>query len=102
MEHCDRGPLPLDAKILSERATKCRAYAKALHYKEVEFHLGATTEVLEALISINNKLQHPEASQGVLVYAMKNNGSSELKIKERWYEKLHDWTNALMAYQQKR
>lgn len=101
MEHCEKGPLPLDTTLLGERAMKCRAYAKALHYKEDEFHGGPTTEVLEALISINNKLQQPEAAAGVLEYAMKNHGA-DLKIKERWYEKLHDWENALRAYQQTR
>jgi FKBP12-rapamycin complex-associated protein len=40
MEHCDKGPLPLDSKVLGERAMHCRAYAKALHYKEDEFHKG--------------------------------------------------------------
>jgi len=29
---------------------KCRAYAKALHYKEEEFHRGPTTQILESLI----------------------------------------------------
>jgi FKBP12-rapamycin complex-associated protein len=72
MEHVDRGPLPLNAKTLAERAIKCRAFAKALHYKEEEFHKGPTTEVLGALISINNKLQQSEASFGVLEYANKN------------------------------
>jgi FKBP12-rapamycin complex-associated protein len=33
MEHCDKGPLPLDPVLLGEQAVKCRAYAKALHYK---------------------------------------------------------------------
>lgn len=47
----------------------CRAYAKALHYKEEEFHVGPTTRTLESLISINNKLQQPDAAGGVLVYA---------------------------------
>ncbi|KAI1309348.1 Serine/threonine-protein kinase mTOR [Halotydeus destructor] len=101
MEHCDKGPLPLDPKLLATRAIQCRAFAKALHYKEDEFHKGPTTEVLESLISINNKLQHPEAAAGVLVYAMKNSVNN-LKVKERWYEKLHEWDNALKAYSQKR
>ncbi|XP_064459506.1 serine/threonine-protein kinase mTOR-like [Ornithodoros turicata] len=101
MEHCEKGPLPLDQKLLGERAMKCRAYAKALHYKEDEFHKGPTTEVLEALISINNKLQQPEAASGVLDYASKCH-AADLKVKERWYEKLHDWDNALKAYQQAR
>nr|QGN03465.1 target of rapamycin [Ixodes ricinus] len=101
MEHCEKGPLPLNQKLLGERAMKCRAYAKALHYKEDEFHNGPTTEVLEALISINNKLQQPEAAAGVLDYATKCH-ATDLKVKERWYEKLHDWDNALRAYGQAR
>ncbi len=28
MEHCDKGPLPIDPAILGEQAIKCRAYAK--------------------------------------------------------------------------
>jgi len=54
---------------------KCRAYAKALHYKEEEFHRQPTTDTLEALISINNKLQQPESAAGVLEYAMKHHRS---------------------------
>lgn len=50
MEHCDRGPLPLDTTLLGERAIKCRAYAKALHYREEEFHRGPNTTILESLI----------------------------------------------------
>jgi FKBP12-rapamycin complex-associated protein len=100
MEHVDRGPLPLNEKTLAERAIKCRAFAKALHYKEEEFHKGPTTDVLGALISINNKLQQPEAAVGVLEYANKNQ-FNEIEVKERWYEKLHDWENALKAYKLK-
>ncbi|XP_027052994.1 serine/threonine-protein kinase mTOR [Pocillopora verrucosa] len=100
MEHTEKGALPLNNDLLGEQASKCRAYAKALHYKEEEFHRGPTTETLEALISINNKLQQPQAAHGVLVYAMKNHGA-DVKIKERWYEKLHDWEQALEAYNKK-
>ncbi|KAH3893902.1 hypothetical protein DPMN_018054 [Dreissena polymorpha] len=100
MEHCDKGPLPLEASLLGQRAMKCRAYAKALHYKEEEFHRGPTTDTLEALISINNKLQQPESAAGVLEYAMKHH-RADLKIQEGWYEKLHDWPRALKAYEQK-
>ena len=35
---------------MGECAMKCRAYAKALHYKEEEFHSGPTAATLEALI----------------------------------------------------
>ncbi|KAG8190056.1 hypothetical protein JTE90_023028 [Oedothorax gibbosus] len=101
MEHCEKGPLPLKSTLLGEKAIECRAYAKALHYKEDEFHKGPTSEILETLISINNKLHQPEAATGVLEYAMKNHGA-DLKVKERWYEKLHKWDKALNAYQQAR
>uniref|UniRef100_A0A8C5B3T0 Serine/threonine-protein kinase TOR n=1 Tax=Gadus morhua TaxID=8049 RepID=A0A8C5B3T0_GADMO len=103
MEHSDKGPLPLrddnGIVLLGERAAKCRAYAKALHYKELEFQKGPSPLILEALISINNKLQQPEAASGVLDYAMKHFG--ELEIQATWYEKLHEWEDALLAYGKK-
>ena len=105
MEHTDIGSLPLSEDLLGQCASKSRAYAKALHYKEQEFHNGLKTETLEALISINNKLQQPEAANGILGYAMKDHGKDikvkGVKVKERWYEKLHDWENALQAYKKK-
>lgn len=70
MEHCegDVPPLPIDPVRLGERAMHCRAYAKALHYKEYEFHKTKepTAAIYEALISINNKLQQKEAAAGKL------------------------------------
>uniref|UniRef100_H3B8U3 Serine/threonine-protein kinase TOR n=1 Tax=Latimeria chalumnae TaxID=7897 RepID=H3B8U3_LATCH len=54
MEHSDKGPLPLrddnGIVLLGERAAKCRAYAKALHYKELEFQKGPSPAILESLI----------------------------------------------------
>ncbi|XP_076064565.1 serine/threonine-protein kinase Tor isoform X2 [Oratosquilla oratoria] len=100
MEHCDKGPLPLELQLLGEKAMECRAYAKALHYKEEEFHKGPTSEVLEHLISINNKLGQKEAAAGLLEYARKNN-RSDMKVQERWHEKLHEWDKALEAYHKK-
>ena len=64
MEHCEKGPLPLEPEFLGERAMQCCAYAKALHYKEEQFTKTPTSEVLESLISINNKLQNKEAAAG--------------------------------------
>ena len=40
--------------------------------QEEEFHRGPATKTLESLISINNKLQQPDAAAGVLVYAKKH------------------------------
>ncbi|XP_015759867.1 PREDICTED: serine/threonine-protein kinase mTOR-like [Acropora digitifera] len=54
MEHTEKGALPLNNDLLGEQASRCRAYAKALHYKEEEFHRGPTTETLEALIRSGN------------------------------------------------
>jgi len=65
MEHDDK-PLPIPIRTLSSYSTKCHAYAKALHYKEVEFHSSTSTQVIENLISINNQLQQPDAAMGIL------------------------------------
>jgi FKBP12-rapamycin complex-associated protein len=57
-------------------------------------------QVLESLISINNKLQQKEAAAGLLEYAMKKH-EGEIRVQERWHEKLHDWERALEAYRKK-
>jgi FKBP12-rapamycin complex-associated protein len=49
-------------------ANKCHAYAKALHYKEIEFHSNQAA-CLESLIAINNQLEQPEAAVGILKHA---------------------------------
>lgn len=54
----DEKPLPIDPRTLGQLAEKCNAYAKALHYKEMEFKT-TPQNTLEALISINNQLQQP-------------------------------------------
>lgn len=76
-----------------------RAYAKALHYKEEEFQQNASSSVVEALISINNKLQQKEAAEGLLQYVMQRN--CDMQIQVRWYEKLHNWDKALGLYQER-
>uniref|UniRef100_A0A8D9ABA5 Serine/threonine-protein kinase TOR n=1 Tax=Cacopsylla melanoneura TaxID=428564 RepID=A0A8D9ABA5_9HEMI len=95
MDHCDKGPLPLNTTILGERAIQCRAYAKALHYKEEEFLKSPDAGVIEALISINNKLQQKEAANGLLEFV------KEGEVQERWYEKLQRWDKALASYEEK-
>ena len=100
MEHCEKGPLPLDPQLLGERAIHCRAYAKALHYKEDEFHKGPTSQVIESLISINNKLQQKEAAAGLLNYVMTHKDDN-FKVQERWYEKLNRWDTALKSYEER-
>ncbi|KAJ0174518.1 hypothetical protein K1T71_009626 [Dendrolimus kikuchii] len=103
MEHCEGGTFPISTHLLGERAMHCRAYAKALHYKEEEFRNGATSQVVEALIHINNKLQQKEAAEGLLerVMAQREAGDAHLKVQIRWYEKLHNWEKALNLYSEK-
>lgn len=55
-------------RTLGALAEKCHAFAKALHYKELEYH-NNPAGTIEALISINNQLRQPDAAQGVLELA---------------------------------
>ncbi len=54
-----QGGLPIEIDVLAELALKCRSYAKALHYKELEHELGGGSSCIEDLISINKKLDLP-------------------------------------------
>lgn len=71
--------------------------------QEEEFRSGATSQVVEALIHINNKLQQKEAAEGLLerVMAQREAGDLSLKVQIRWYEKLHNWEKALNLYEEK-
>ena len=97
MEHDDK-PLPIDIRTLGAYAAKCHAYAKALHYKELEFINKPQTDTIEALISIYNQLQQPDAAVGILKYAQ---AQHQVELKESWYEKLQRWDDALAAYERK-
>ena len=61
---CSQGGLPVEASLLGLKAMECRAYAKALHYQEEQFHKSPSYDVLQSLISINNKLGQKEAATG--------------------------------------
>ncbi|TPX35002.1 hypothetical protein SmJEL517_g02512 [Synchytrium microbalum] len=97
MEHDDKA-LPIDIRTLGKYAAKCHAFAKALHYKELEFISEPTPGTIENLISINNQLQQPDSAVGILTYAQQNH---EVELKESWYEKLQRWEDALAAYERK-
>ncbi|XP_072960137.1 serine/threonine-protein kinase TOR [Typha angustifolia] len=101
MEH-DEKHLPIDTRLLGALAEKCRAFAKALHYKEIEFEaalskkMGANpVTVVESLIHINNQLHQHEAAVGILTYSQQY---LDVQLKESWYEKLQRWDEALKAY----
>ncbi|KAH7835891.1 hypothetical protein Vadar_030886 [Vaccinium darrowii] len=101
MEH-DENPLPIDIRLLGALAEKFRAFAKAVHYKEMEFE-GAHSNrmdanhvaVVEALIHINNQLHQYEAAVGIVTFAQQY---LNVQLKESRYEKLQQWDNALVAY----
>ena len=50
MEHDDKR-LPQDTRTLGALAEKCHAFAKALHYKEMDVGRGASTPSTHALHS---------------------------------------------------
>ena len=97
MEHDDKA-LPIDIGTLGVYAGRCHAYAKALHYKELEFEEEKTPSVVEALIFINNQLQQSDAAVGILRNAQKYR---DFELKETWFEKLSRWDEALHAYQRR-
>jgi FKBP12-rapamycin complex-associated protein len=73
-----KGGLPIKINVLADLAIKCRAYSKALHYKEVEYIRERSGSCVEYLIDINKKLDLPEAALGVLKSAkteLKRRGS---------------------------
>ncbi|KAK5092938.1 phosphatidylinositol kinase-related protein kinase tor1 [Exophiala xenobiotica] len=97
MEHDDKS-LPIDIRTLGRFAGKCHAWAKALHYKELEFEQDQNSHSVEALISINNQLQQSDAAIGILRRAQ---AYGEVELKEAWFERLQRWEEALAAYQKR-
>ncbi|KAM7186650.1 phosphatidylinositol 3-kinase tor2 [Rhypophila sp. PSN 637] len=98
MEHDDKA-LPIDIRTLGREAARCHAYAKALHYKELEFLQDHNSGAVEALIVINNQLQQSDAAIGILrkVKAYKDG----IQLRESWFEKLERWDEALNFYCQR-
>ncbi|KAF8928817.1 armadillo-type protein [Dissophora ornata] len=97
MEHDDK-PLPIEISTLGKYAHSCHAYAKALHYSELQFMKDHSTSSIESLLSNNNHLQQPDAAAGILTYAQRYH---DVELKESWYERLHRWEDALAAYDKK-
>ncbi|CAK7224906.1 phosphatidylinositol kinase-related protein kinase tor1 [Sporothrix bragantina] len=96
MEHDDKA-LPIDIRVLGREAGRCHAYAKALHYKELEFLQDQSSSSVEALISINNQLQQSDAAIGILRKAQLY--SDGIQLRETWFEKLERWEEALEFYE---
>jgi FKBP12-rapamycin complex-associated protein len=98
MEHDDKA-LPIDIRVLGREAGRCHAYAKALHYKELEFLQDQSGGAVEALIQINNQLQQYDAAIGILRRAQLY--SDGIALRETWFEKLERWEEALDFYKQR-
>jgi FKBP12-rapamycin complex-associated protein len=90
--------LPIDIRTLGQYARRCHAYAKALHYKEIEFQANPSSSTIESLIGIYNQLQMRDAAVGILSYAQHKH---RVELKETWYETLQRWDEALAAYERK-
>jgi FKBP12-rapamycin complex-associated protein len=97
MEHDDK-VLPISMRTLGQYALKCHAYAKALHWKELECMSEPLPETIEALIRINNQLNQPDVAVGILTHAQQ---TYDMELQEEWYEKLERWEDALSAYERK-
>ncbi|KAI0924480.1 hypothetical protein AcW2_005356 [Taiwanofungus camphoratus] len=97
MEHEEKA-LPIENRTLGEYAMKYHAYAKALHYKELEFFTETSPTIIEALLSINSKLQQHDAAWGTLLIAREQ---YDISKHEEWYERLGRWQEALKTYEKK-
>ncbi|KAF7911617.1 hypothetical protein BELL_0285g00080 [Botrytis elliptica] len=98
MEHDDKA-LPIDIRVLGREAGRCHAWAKALHYKELEFCQDQTSGAVEALIQINNQLQQYDAAIGILRKAQLYKDG--ITLRETWFEKLERWEEALEFYKRR-
>ena len=97
MEHDDKA-LPLDVRALGGCAGRCHAFAKALHWKELEYNADQSLSAVDALININNNLQQTDAAFGILKRAHHH---SEVDVQENWYEKLGRYEDALQSFQRR-
>ncbi|KAJ3227345.1 phosphatidylinositol kinase- protein kinase tor1 [Clydaea vesicula] len=97
MEHDDKA-LPINIRTLSVYAAKCQSFAKALHYRELEFLSEPHPNTIDGLIIINHLLQQSDSAIGILNYAQK---FLNIEMKENWYERLNRWEDGLAAYEKK-
>lgn len=67
MEFMDQGLLPVPEEVLSQQAFEVRSFAKALHYREREFHrLVDAQKVLERARASSNASTRPQLVYPVL------------------------------------
>jgi FKBP12-rapamycin complex-associated protein len=86
---------------LGNIALKCKAYAKALYYKECDFRNFSDLNTFEELISLYYELKLPESAIGILKQAKKNKDNSSTIHEDNWYIKLHQWKEGLKTVNSK-
>ena len=100
MEH-DVNALPIEPHVLAGLAEKSLAFAKALHYRELEFQTSPASS-FESLININKKLNMYDGAMGVLCKVQKMNAHKEEgRLKEDMLMSLEKWTEALEVNEKK-
>ena len=97
MEH-DVNALPIEPRVLAGLAEKSLAYAKALHYRELEF-LTSPATCFESLININKKLNIYDGAMGVL--QKMNAHKEQARLREDMLMSLEKWPEALEVYEKK-
>jgi serine/threonine-protein kinase mTOR len=80
-------PLPIKNRTLGEYAMKFNAYAKALHYKELEFFSETSPNIIEALIEINTARRRLEIARE----------HYDVSKHEEWYERLAKCPRPLLS-----
>lgn len=98
VEYMERNsaPLPISYGFLAEHSFSHKAYAKALHYKELEFFRDPSPITIEALVEINALLRQGDAALGTLNLAREH---YKVEHPEVWYEKLGQWSDALQLHE---
>ena len=103
MDH-DEKPLPAGTDKLASTACKCGAHAKAVRYREKDYsqHLGKPDELEQditgehGLIAIYEKLGHIDSAVGTITHFQTQTRQG---VKEKWYEELRRWPEALSVYE---
>ena len=122
--------LPISIRMQGDVATRCQAFAKALHYREMEYraHSSISPRLVETLVSLHNSLQQVSRLLFWKWHGWAVGGGSDasliakgalvsqpeaalgvlhtaqelhgLQVKLSWLEKLGRWEEALQAYEQ--
>ena len=97
----------IDYKQFGNIAYKCRAFAKALYYKENDFTIRNYFDHFEDLLDLYYELKHPESAIGLLklaeinkdkfIYLQNKNKDDENIYNNQYilYMKLHEYDKAL-------